>query len=64
MPDRRRQVYELSRREGLSIAQIADRLGLSPNTVRNTLGHALAFIRERLENSGYILPALILTWIL
>ncbi|MDP4148745.1 MAG: RNA polymerase sigma-70 factor [Bacteroidota bacterium] len=64
MPDRRRQVYELSRREGLSIEQIAGRLGLSPNTVRNTLGHALAFIRERLENSGYILPALILSWML
>lgn len=64
LPERRRLVYELSRRDGLSLDEIAARLNISPNTVKNTLVNALAFIRERLEKTGYLLPAIILSWLL
>lgn len=64
LPERRRLIYTLSRTEGLTIPEIAARLGLSTNTVKNTLVHALSFIREQLERSGWVLPALILSWII
>jgi RNA polymerase sigma-70 factor (family 1) len=64
LPERRRLIYTMSRNEGLSIPEIAERLGLSTNTVKNTLVHSLRFIRERLERSGWVMPALILSWLL
>lgn len=64
LPVQRRRIYELSRRQGLSIDQIALELDISPNTVKNTLVSALAFIRRQLEGSGYIIPALIFSWLL
>lgn len=63
MPLQRRKIYELSRGRGLSIGEIAKELDISPNTVKNTLVKALAFIRQQLENGGFILPALILSWV-
>jgi len=42
----RKAVYELSRHEGLTFDQIAQRLGLSRNTVRNHLVEALKKVRE------------------
>lgn len=42
----RRNVYLLSREEELSYEQIAERLHISKNTVRNIMGEALQTIRE------------------
>ncbi len=42
----RQQVFRLSREEGLSYEEIAQRLQLSRNTVRNHLSASLAFIRR------------------
>lgn len=41
MPARRREVFELSRYHGLSYREIADSLGISPQTVANQLSAAL-----------------------
>ena len=46
---RRRLVYQLSRDQGLNLQEIAARLRLSPNTVKNHLVIALKFIRKYLS---------------
>jgi RNA polymerase sigma-70 factor (ECF subfamily) len=46
LPGRRKQIYKLSREEGYSHQQIAERLNLSSTTVANQIGISLKFIRE------------------
>jgi len=46
----RKKVYLLSREEELSYEQIAEKLGISRNTVRNLMTSALQSIREDLSN--------------
>ncbi|AFD08452.1 RNA polymerase sigma-70 factor, Bacteroides expansion family 1 [Solitalea canadensis DSM 3403] len=47
LPEKMREIYLLSREEGLSINQIADRLLLSPQTVKNQISNALKFLRKK-----------------
>lgn len=49
LPEQRRIIFELSRNEGLTNDQIADRLNLSKQTVKNQLVHALKHVREFME---------------
>ncbi|MCO5286582.1 MAG: sigma-70 family RNA polymerase sigma factor [Chitinophagaceae bacterium] len=63
MPASRKQIYLMSRSEGLKPAQIAESLNLSVNTVRNMLVTALKDIRHYLRSHGHtlsltLLPAL------
>ena len=61
LPAKRRQVFLLSRREGLSRQEIAQRLNISEHTVRNQLSDAIAFIQDHLRrNGGLIIPAILL----
>jgi RNA polymerase sigma-70 factor (family 1) len=46
LPDRRKEIYRLSREQGLNHQQIAEKLQLSTNTVANQIGISLKFIRE------------------
>lgn len=46
MPDRRKEVFVLSRVENLSYKEIADRLALSPKTVENHIALAIKFIKR------------------
>lgn len=46
IPARRREIFKLSRFEGLSYKQIADRLNISENTVDSQIRNALAFLRK------------------
>lgn len=50
LPPRQRTVYELSKDKDLSYDEIAARLGLSKNTVRNHLAEAMKTIRLFLRN--------------
>lgn len=53
LPDRCRQVFELSRYEGLKYNEIAHELNISPKTVEVQIGKALKYLRASLRD---ILP--------
>jgi RNA polymerase sigma-70 factor (ECF subfamily) len=53
MPPQRKQIYQLSREQGMTPAQIAGELGISLPTVYNTLTSALKHIRQHLTSAGY-----------
>ena len=48
LPDRCREVFELSRVHGLKYSEIASELGISVKTVEAQMGKALRTLRERL----------------
>ncbi len=50
LPAERRKVFILSRYDGLTYGQIADKLGLSVKTVENQMGKALKSLREELAD--------------
>ncbi|CAL1516328.1 RNA polymerase sigma-70 factor [Chitinophaga sp. MM2321] len=61
LPTKRKTVFLLSRREGLSRKEIASRLNISENTVRNQLTDALQFIQEHLKRKGvFLIPPVII----
>ncbi len=50
LPSQRQLIYRLSREDGVSLEEIAQRLDISRSTVKNQLGHALRTVREFLES--------------
>lgn len=50
LPERMREIYRLSRIEHLQIAEIATRLNISEQTVKNTLSITLKRLREKLAH--------------
>ena len=56
MPEQRQRIFRLSKEDGLSNEEIADRLNLSKRTVENQLYRAVSFLKEKI-NTGSI-PAL------
>ena len=52
LPEQRKKIYILSRRQGKTIPEIAEILQLSPHTVKNALVTSLKFIREYLIRHG------------
>ena len=51
LPPKRRQIFEMSRNEGMSYEEIARELKISPNTVRNQISTALETLRDFLLNN-------------
>lgn len=49
LPEKRRLIFTLSRRQGLSYAEIAAVLGISVNTVENQMVRAMKYLRHRLS---------------
>jgi RNA polymerase sigma-70 factor (ECF subfamily) len=52
LPERRREVFELVRLSGLTHREAAEALGLSPQTVANTMSLALKDLRELLADAA------------
>lgn len=59
LPERCREIFELSRYEGLKYREIADLLHISPKTVEVQMVKALKTLREQLKD--YLVVVLILT---
>ena len=60
LPPRRRLIFEMSRYEGKSHNEIAEELGISPNTVRNQMSMALETLRDFLLKNKDIALTLLL----
>jgi RNA polymerase sigma-70 factor (ECF subfamily) len=54
LPPQQKRVYLLSRQEGLNYEEIADKLNISRNTVRNHLVEALRSIRYYIDEQGKV----------
>lgn len=52
LPEKQRQVIEMSRNEGLTHQQIAEKLGISPNTVNNHITRALKQLKTKLKGKN------------
>ena len=50
LPPKRKTIYKLSRQEGMSIKEIADRLNISTRTAENQLIRALKYLKEELQS--------------
>jgi RNA polymerase sigma-70 factor (family 1) len=61
MPPKMREVYQLSRQEHLSHREIAARLGISDETVKKHIQHALQLLKTALGQSSIGLPAILMT---
>jgi len=48
LPEKRKMIFRLSRHEGLTSEEIANRLHISKKTVENQIHQALKFLREQL----------------
>ncbi len=59
MPDRMREIFVLNHQQELSIREIALRLSLSEQTVKNQLGRALKRLRFRLRDHALFLSFLL-----
>ena len=55
MPEQRRKVFVMSRRDGLSNDEISERLGISKRTVERHINLALNFLRSEMKNFCFIL---------
>ncbi len=61
LPVKTKLIYQLSRNEHLSIAEIAQRLNLSEQTVKNQLSIALKHLRQAI--SGLSILVLMMDWL-
>jgi RNA polymerase sigma-70 factor (ECF subfamily) len=55
MPPQQRLVYKLAKQEGWSREEIAERLNISPNTVRNHLAAAVEFLRSYFKKGASVI---------
>lgn len=56
LPERRREVYILSRQHGLTYKEIASVMDISPKTVDNQMVEALRFLRKRIRTHSSRTP--------
>lgn len=52
LPEKRREIFLLSRKEGLDVVEIARYLGISESTVKNQLSSAMAFLKSEAKKKG------------
>lgn len=58
LPKKTREVFMLSKIDGLKYSEIANHLGISPKTVENQMGRAFKHLREKLKDYKELLGLL------
>lgn len=58
LPPQQAMAYRLSKQQGLSREQVAAKMGISPNTVRNHLAEAIRTLKDFVRKAGVILIVL------
>lgn len=53
LPEKRKEIFLLSRKEGLDISEIAKYLGISESTVKNQISSAIAFLKGEVKKGGF-----------
>lgn len=51
IPERRREIFLLSRKDGLTYREISEKLNISVNTVNTQISKSLEYIRDSLDNN-------------
>lgn len=64
LPEQPRRIFLMQQESGLSYQAIADRLGISKNTVRNHMVRSLRSIRQYLQQNGDFFLLLFSVWYL
>jgi len=59
LPEKTREVFMLSKLDGLRYKEIAEHLGISPKTVENQMGRAFKHLREKLKDYKELLTLLL-----
>lgn len=54
LPDKRKNIYKMSREKGLSNQEIAERLEISKSTVENQINKSLKYLKSYLEQKAEI----------
>ncbi|MCG6189543.1 RNA polymerase sigma-70 factor [Maribellus maritimus] len=54
LPERQKEVYNLSREEGLTHKEIADKLGISPKTVEYHITQSISFLKKKIKELGVV----------
>lgn len=60
LPSKMREIFELSRKEDLSHREIAERLNISPETVKKQIKNALKTLKPKLRDIGGICVLLLM----
>lgn len=63
LPDRQQTVFRLSRFEGLSMEEIAKKMDISPNTVKNHLTEATRKIRHKVKPEYFLMMGVVVQFI-
>jgi len=61
LPPQQKRVFEFAKKEGLKYDEIAEKLNISPNTVKVHMVQALSFIRYFVRNESLILLCILLS---
>jgi RNA polymerase sigma-70 factor (ECF subfamily) len=59
LPEKTKEVFMMSKLDGLSYKEIADNLEISPKTVENQMGRAFKHLREKLKKHPSLMALLI-----
>lgn len=63
LPEKMKEVFELSRKDHLSHKEIAEKLGISDKTVKRQISNALSILRIRLKKPENLILAVLLSQI-
>lgn len=54
LPDKQKEIFKMSRNEGLSHKEIAEKMGVSTKTVEYHINQSIKHLKNRLKSSGMI----------